>query len=380
MPIYARNSLGSNIKVVANENYSYADMGRILSECVQNDMTLFNAVLLNDFKESTAIREGTMVSSELTAFREASIKGAWASLKAKLQKLWEKIKGVFRSVYSKLTVWLVRNGKAFVGMHRKTLANKPRMDACKLPKVYVPTDFLKNENLSAGLAKTFGEDIEKLKGGDSDDRGADAITVSLLQKSIDDASSTSDYKKKFKEKAFEKKENTTWGAVKGSYGGSVDGLLGYISSASKGIKDLKDAEKKADKSIKDAIGYLKKAAANAEKEEKGSGASYKNASACCSAYERAISIVTACEIGAIRTQIKQARMIAGALVAYNPNGSENANNESAILQETAWLEGADDFATVDDIPAEEIKADDVQSDPDVEINVTVDDDGNECSK
>lgn len=69
MPIYARNSLGSNEKITANENYSYADMGRILSECVQNDQTLFNAVLMNDFKENAAIREGTMVSSELQSFR-----------------------------------------------------------------------------------------------------------------------------------------------------------------------------------------------------------------------------------------------------------------------------------------------------------------------
>ena len=372
MPIYARNSLGSNEKITANENYSYADMGRILSECVQNDQTLFNAVLLNDFKENTALREGTMISSELTSFREASVKEAWAGLKAKLKKVWEKIKGVFRTVYSKLTVWLVRNGKAFVAMHRKTLANKTGLDSCKIPKFMRPTDFLKNENLAAGLASTFNTDLDKLKGGDDDDRGADAITNSLLQKSIPD-STASDYAKKFKEKAFNEETDTTWGSIKNFYNG-IEGILGYISSGSKGIKDLKSAEKKADKSIKDAMRELDKAAASAEKNEAGSGARYKNASACCSAYERAITIVTRCEIGAIRTQLSQARMIVGKLVAYSPK------SENAIYEEMAWLEGADDFATADDIPAEEINADDVQSDPDVEINVTVDDDGNECSK
>ena len=66
MPIYNRNSV-SNISVVANESYGYADMGRILSECVANDMVLFNTVIRNDFKENTAIREGTMVASEIQA-------------------------------------------------------------------------------------------------------------------------------------------------------------------------------------------------------------------------------------------------------------------------------------------------------------------------
>ena len=118
MPIYARNSLGSDVKITANENYSYADMGRILSECVQNDQTLFNAVLLNDFKENAAIREGTMVSSELQSFREFSVKEAWGGLKKKLQKLWEKIKGVFRQVYAKLLEHLhIHMGQHDRGMH-----------------------------------------------------------------------------------------------------------------------------------------------------------------------------------------------------------------------------------------------------------------------
>lgn len=371
MPIYARNSLGSNEKITANENYSYADMGRILSECVQNDQTLFNAVLMNDFKESTAIREGTMVSSELQSFREFSVKEAWSGLKAKLKKLWEKIKGVFRQVYAKLTVWLVRNGKAFVAMHRKTLANKTGLGECKIPK------YLKRTNFDITKpAESIRNDATKFldkasEGGVGNDK-ADETVNHLLRATLPNGQGvTADtYAEAFKKAAFDEVIDVKFSNL----GISVEQLFNNITSKSKAIKDLKDAEKKVDKSIKDMIKKLDSKANEANKKEAGSGDTYKRASTTCSAFERAITISTRCAIQAVRTGVAQDRMVIGKLVAYSPK------SENAIYEEMAWLEGADDFATVDDIPAEEINADDVQSDPDVEINVTVDDDGNECSK
>ena len=372
MPIYARNSLGSNVKITANENYSYADMGRILSECVQNDMTLFNAVLLNDFKESTAIREGTMVSSELTAFREFSVKEAWGGLKKKLQKLWEKIKGVFRQVYAKLTVWLVRNGKAFVAMHRKTLANKTGLSKCKIPSYLKRNDQFLNKNFAGDIISALDKKlIGATIAGTTDARSVDALTNEKLQKAISDNDVTADtFAETFKKKAFTEMKNTTFGEI----GVSLDQLFNNITTKSKAIKDLKKAERDADASIKKALKTLSDKEKEAEKAKEGSGENFKHASTQISSFERAITITTRAKIQAIKTGVAQDRMVVGKLVAYSPN------NESAVLEEMAWLEGADDFASSEDIPAEEINADDVQSDPDVEINVTVDDDGNECSK
>lgn len=373
MPIYARNSLGSNEKITANENYSYADMGRILSECVQNDQTLFNAVLLNDFKESTAIREGTMVSSELQSFREFSVKEAWGNLKAKLKKLWEKIKGVFRQVYAKLTVWLVRNGKAFVAMHRKTLANKTGLGECKIPKYLKRTNF----DVTSAPEKIRQKATEFMDGRAESGGGSsnsDEVVNSLLRRTLGTSNNpnvtASNYAEAFKKEAFTELTDKKFSEL----GVTVEQLFNNITSKSKAIKDLKDAEKKVDKSIKEMIKKLDSKASEANKKEAGSGDSYKNASTTCSAYERAITISTRCAIQAIRTGVAQDRMVVGKLVAYSPK------SENAIYEQMAWLEGADDFAEVDEIPAEEINADDVQSDPDVEINVTVDDDGNECSK
>lgn len=370
MPIYARNSLGSNFQVTANENYSYADMGRILSECVQNDKTLFDAILLNDFKENTAIREGTMVSSELTAFREFSVKEAWGGLKKKLQKLWEKIKGVFRQVYAKLTVWLVRNGKAFVAMHRKTLATKTGLRDCKIPSFLYP----KTDKFDEPVKKVTMLARNYLAGAKSGDSFGSDDSTSLLNKYLSDAgigsSITADnLSENFKKWAFDEMKDTTWGAISNK-GMSIEKLFDTITTKSSAIKNLKKQEREIDKSIKEVLKAID-AASKKEGIAQAQTKAYKNASTACSAYERAITLLTRATINTIKTNVSQCRMVVGKLVAYSPT------KENAIYEEMAWLEGADDFATSEDIPAEEINADDVQSDPDVEINIEVDDDGNE---
>ena len=367
MPIYSRNSIGSDIHITANENYSYADMGRILVECTQNDMIVFNAAMRNDFKENAAIREGTMVSSELSTFREFSVKEAWGNLKEKLKKLWEKIKGVFRAVYAKLTVWLVRNGKMFVAMHRKTLANKAGLGNCEIPKYMKRTSFL-DKDYADTLAKAAKDTIEAYK-NDDDARGtsedennksAETYANFELGKIISGAT-VSNFAEEFKKKAFEELTGKKFSEL----GVSVEQMFTNITAKSDAIKKLKKAEREADKSIKTMISTLNKKASAAEKKETGSGAGYKTASNVCSGYERALTIVTRAQIQAIKLGVQQDRMVIGKLVAYTPT------KESAVLEQVAWAEGADDFATQEDIPAEEINADDVQSDPDVVVNVEV---------
>ena len=370
MPIYSRNSVGSDIHITANENYSYADMGRILVECTQNDMIVFNAAMRNDFKENAAIREGTMVSSELTTFREFSIKEAWGNLKAKLKKLWEKIKGVFRQVYAKLTVWLVRNGKMFVAMHRKTLANKTGLDKVKIPKYLVKKTEFWNKDRVDILTKGITQYIDHINAGEYDNnKGTEAMSsveawANTELNKIISGSNVSNFAEEFKKAAFEEKTDTTWGDIKSAAGG-IEGLFTNITSKSDAIKKLKKNESNVDKSIKSVLRMLSKKEAEYEKKETGSGAPYKRLSTAVSGYERTLTLLTRSEIQAIKTSVQQDRMVVGKLAAASPN------NENALLEQMAWFEGADDFATQEDIPAEEINADDVRSDPDVVVNVEV---------
>ena len=368
MPIYSRNSIGGVSTVAANENYSYADMGRILVECVQNYMTVFNAALLNDFKENSAIREGTMVSSELNAFREFSVKEAWKNLKEKLKKLWEKIKGVFRKVYAQLTVWLVRNGKAFVAMHRKTLVNKAGLDNCEIPKYKKKKpSFWENDhsNILASKAKNtidaYKVDASK-NTEDENNKSVEAYANFELGQIINGAT-VSDFVEKYKKEAFEELTDVKWATLKQSV--SLETMFSNITGKSKALKDLKKTEREVDKAIKSLINSLNKKESEAEKKETGSGASYKIASNVLGGFERALTLVTRARIQAIKTSVSQDRMVIGKLVAYSPN------KENALLEQMAWREGADDFDTQEDIPADEINASDVQSDPDVVVNVEV---------
>lgn len=372
MPIYSRNSVGSDITITANENYSFSDMGRILVECAQNDMLVFNAALKNDFKENAAIREGTMVSSELSSFREFSVKEAWGNLKAKLKKLWEKIKGVFRQVYAKLTVWLVRNGKAFVALHRKTLANKTGLDSVKIPKYYARKSGAFDKDLAGEIKKDFDDKFgEKGFGtiaGTTDRRTAEAQTNEMLTKvlkAVGGGETTADgFAEAYKKAVFTEMTDTTWGEVKKAVG-SLEALFTNISGRSDAIKKLKKQEKDADKAIRAAINTLNSKEKKAEDNIKGSGENFKSASTTCSAFERAITLCTRSQIAAIKTSVQQDRMVVGKLVAASPN------KESALMEQMAWFEGADDFATQEDIPAEEVNAEDIQSDPDVVVNIEV---------
>lgn len=373
MPIYSRNSTGGIATVAANENYSYADMGQILVECVQNDMTVFNAALLNDFKENSAIREGTMVSSELMAFREFSVKEAWNNLKEKLKKLWEKIKGVFRKVFAQLTVWLVRNGKAFVAIHRKTLSTKAGLGDCEIPKYKKFKSDFANRSHANDLATRAKNTIESYKNDASNvqktehNESAEKFTNFLLNEMVPGAT-VSNFAEKYKEAAFESEQtNVKWSALSSRVGG-LEGLFTNITAKSDALKKLKKQERDTDKAIKSLLKTLSKKESEADKNESGSGASYKLASNVISGFERALTLVTRATIQAIKFSVSQDRMVVGKLAAYSPT------KESALLEHVAWCEGADDFATQEDIPAEEIDAPDVQSDPDaaVVININAD--------
>lgn len=363
MPIYSRNSVGSDIHITANENYSYADMGRILVECTQNDMIVFNAAMRNDFKENAAIREGTMVSSELTTFREFSIKEAWGNLKEKLKKLWEKIKGVFRQVYAKLTVWLVRNGKMFVAMHRKTLANKTGLDKVKIPKFY---HIKKDPAIAMGAittqANSFASGWKTRKW--EEEQTAEKLVNEYLSNAVCDGTTADNLSENFKKTFVEETNDTTYGAIKGT--ADFNQLFDKITSKSDSIKKLKKMEKESDKAIKTAMKAVDSASKEKDKaEDKQAQHDYKNASASLSAFERCVTLICRQGIQTIKAEVANARQIIGKLAAASPN------NESALLEQMAWFEGADDFATQEDIPAEEINADDVQSDPDVVVNVEV---------
>lgn len=363
MPIFASNRIG-NTGIIANENYGYQDMGRILYEDAKNDMKVFNAALAVSFKEAVAIREGTMLESELRAMQEFSVKEAWENLKKLVKKTWEKIKGVFRKVYSQLSVWFVRDGKTFANMHRKTLAKRSHLDKCVIPS------FRAKKADYASLMDSVVSKINKLdkeaamSSGRADgakDKTADDFLKDMTNDVFGKSLELSEIKEAVMDKCFETEKTEI---EFGKLGVSYSTLLDDISGSGKELKTLKNDEKSIDKAMKNLIKSLDRCASNAKDDDADKDV-YSIASRYTSAQRSLNTALSQAKIGAVKFWIKQARMVIGKLVGFT-------YQENAIFEEAMWLEGATDFDKVDEIPAEEAQADDVAHDPDIEkVNIEI---------
>lgn len=115
MSIYSANRTGSMAieNVAMNENYKPVDLARTMYESQVNDHSIFEAILANDFRELTGLREGTLLESELTALNEASAKELLASMKTRIMNFWAKIKHAFAVAVQKISAYILRDGKAY---------------------------------------------------------------------------------------------------------------------------------------------------------------------------------------------------------------------------------------------------------------------------
>lgn len=388
MPIFSSNRVsGAGATIVAAEGYTEHDFGRILSECAINDMRLFNAAIARDFKEAEALSEGTMVASEIQALREFSVKEAWKGLKEKLKKLWAKIKGVFKSVYAKLSLWLNRNTKAYIAQHRKELINKNCKD-CKVPKYLNPrtrsvsiTDIIRDagehERLSVNTA-----DLKKYLQGTAIDSLTSAVAagnydsaISSLAKAVaEDKMPTADEltQAAMKGRFDEPNASLTFGGT--IWKGDVNALMNNLSGNAQALKDLKKCSNEIDKSFKTIINKLNKAEKAAEKESEESK-SYNAASQIVSKIQTLFNAISAAAIKVIKKSISNDRGLIATLVAYNPG----AKQESAML-EFAFMAGYDalheetEDLTDEDVAAaaeeEGIEIDiEIKGEGDVDVNV-----------
>jgi len=375
--IFSANRVsGSAVRICANENYDVHDCGKVLYECALNDRTVFTTAMLREYAEVEAIREGTMVRSELRSFQEFSVKEAWAGLKEKLKKLWEKIKGIFKKVTAKLAVWFVRSGKAYAKLNRKLL--NADVGDCKIPSYRAKNSTNYNKLMTSDRyteAKGLSFDNAALSG--TNNATGDSIKARITSLGTTTFDSSFTYEKFSNMNEFAKdfvfgKEVSNKKFSELSV--SVGDLLDTISEGKKPLKDLKKAEKTADKSIKKMIKAIEKAQAADAKDFKNDEANkgqnfdkspYKNASEACNAYQQFITKLVSAQIAVVKFDIKQARSVISKLAAYTPT------NESAIFEMSCWLEAMEEDIA-EDVDAEDVNADDVKGSEEVEIVITVD--------
>lgn len=115
MGVYSSNRCQSigNIQVEAAEGY-HGEVGVQLAmiEGYQNDLALFDGVMMNDFKEAGMINEGATVEEVITV-QEGALGGFLEKIKEFFIKLWEKIKGIFQSFMAKFDSVVMKDSKAF---------------------------------------------------------------------------------------------------------------------------------------------------------------------------------------------------------------------------------------------------------------------------
>lgn len=380
MPIFSSNRVsGAGATIVAAEGYTEHDFGRILSECAINDMRLFNAAIARDFQEAQALSEGTMVASEIQALQEFSIKEAWKGLKEKLKKLWAKIKGVFKTVYAKLSLWLNRNTKAYIAQHRKELISK-NCGGCKIPKFHDPKpgyldiigDFkgLKLSDLKDVADALKGEAVDEIVsavGAAGKEADLDSNKYNAIRNVIDDMEipgADKIFDELYKAAFNEPNENLTFADC--IYKGNVNALFDSLSGNSKSLKTLRKMSAGIDKIFKGIIGKLNKAEAKAESGSAEQKA-YSLASKFVGKVQVAANALTSASIKVIKKAISNDRGLIATLVAYNPK----AKNEAAML-EFAFLAGYDALheETEDETP-ESIEA----AADELHINISIEGEG-----
>lgn len=376
MPIFSSNRVGGT-DVVANESYTDRDFGRVLYECAVNDNLAFNRALSFEFKEIEAMREGTMLSSEFRALQEVSLKDAWKTLKEKMKKLWEKIKGIFKQVTAKLAVWFVRYGKAYVALNKRLLSAD--VDGCTIPKYRkksrdyekATSDVLRH----LGIVQDFTMYVDMSHGASrASTYNKEANTDFFLRKIFDKEVKLSNLQKELMDYAYDKESvNKKFGSL----GVSVAELFDVISTGRKPIKDMKKAEREADKTIKGIIKELEKAEREAKSDSdynvQNKAPQYNHAAKLCTTLQTLITAVTKAQIAVIKFDIKQSRAVVAKLAAYSPT------NESSIFEESCWLEAAGDVDDeIESTDAADINDSDVCDDYDgkalVQIIVNGDDD------
>lgn len=375
MGIYSANRMSSVRTGSMRPDMSYAGtagIGRCMYESAVNDCVLSESLLMQDFNEVRAMREGTILESEMRVMQENVVTDFFKKCKELLIKLGKKIAGIFRQVYAKLTQWFVRSGKMYVKMHRKTVLSKDirnlEIKKYRKPKAFNVNSIIENitkryDKYQANYQSLYNSRMEK--GTKATDTSVDEIVKNLLKDH--EPSELYDY---MMESSYEDEDTISGPDIKGS----LNKILSNIESGSKTIKDLKEAERKFKDSIKKATNGVDKLQKEADKKKLEGDAKDVSDSIITkfrnliSAYQQAMNSATSATIRVVKFSIKQDRSVIAQIVAYTPKA------ESGILMREAAEDAADEVDEILDSPAEEDVAEGMPDFEDVDTDDSGDDD------
>lgn len=340
MSIYSANRTGSVVAEMArcNENYTAADLGRIMYESQVNDMAIFESIVLTDLAEVRGIAEGTILLSEAEEANKKTAKEIIETLKKKIIGFWEKIKGAFKAAITKISAYLLHDNKAFIADFKARYAKKKSV-ANDVEIVYYDVDKYKT---TIPTADTITNAIEVSKDADNV-KSAEVVNKALGECINDEVEGTKDYKAKVIKK---------YGKTVVISNNTYDFAIEILENAKNTIKSLKELEKQTSDSVNSVINALKKAEQLLQREAENKddanahGKIIKNLSTLVSAYETVIANTTSVGIAMVKANVKNARKGLSGLL-------KSVTHEDAILAEAAATVENDEIdAALTDAPAE----------------------------
>ena len=332
MSIYSANRSGSMVATqeatASKNNYTHADLGRILYESQVNDMAIFEAVLATDFDEIKSLREGTLLESEIAAFSEEAKEGLGKKLLVAIDVAWKKIKELFDTAKRKIVAYILRNGKAFAENYEKFVSNEKYVglfpssvegymmddkidDIIKIPNV----DTVKSAISNAAEENLASADIASM----------------ALARSIDSGASegikSAEFYNKVCEKAFRKRNIDR---------ADAKACVEFLKNAKKSIDEIKKKEAEVDKAIKD---LKQNVSVFAKKDAKESAAKTNTV---VSAYQTVLSTTASASIKVINQNIKYSRLNLAAIMTGMKENLKKEKTDKAI-GEAMMLEAVEEF-------------------------------------
>ncbi len=333
MPIYSQTRTGTSGNAVVEAAKGYFDaasFGRIMYENEINDLALFEAAIGMDFAEAQGLREGTILESELSDRAKASAKKFFESLKEKVKKFWTKVRGIFATAIAQVSAFVVRDGRAFVKLHRDKLL---KGDFNNVSVKYNQFDFNRAQRLASSMVD-MANDIKSKDVGVHNATDSDALETMEAgwYKKIDNGVTKENFSEKVKEYlAPEREIKMDSPAVKRMMRDLEDGkdIVNY----------LKKCQKDADKALKEVISAIDEAAkkASSEAKEGDEKPNYTNASAVVSRAQVFVTNVSKTSITLCKKYLTSCRHALAKCIGFRE--AMEISSDRAFCEAYAYNEG-----------------------------------------
>ena len=338
--------LSGNYTVEAAEGYPGGIGCQIAAlEAVQTDFSFLTAFVQSDAREIGMVREGAG-NEEMYSMLEGAISDAWDKLKEWIKKIWEKIKGIFKSFIARLEDFMGKNGYAYYEKYRKILFDGTPIKDLKAKYSKVDDTALSKLLTGLDMSKVLPNALNERTVVVDDDKDQSELIDEYLVKMFGESTDKKSFKKDFHDKCFESEVNEDLES------GDIQTYVKYISDKKsiiekfekqrdlidKGLKKISsDIDKMASKAIDDkvknkadtddeglatVVGYTgfgsdnKPVANDIKKLHKAPQSRLAHAQRRVSAVQSALTTYNSASMEAGKFAIAQSRRLAAVIVAY----------------------------------------------------------------